>query len=76
MDSNLVLVLSTCTSHRTDRNNKYLMEKNYVKELYRVFNDLPPYQDAESYTTAKDFTLASYERQVWSFIETPIVVED
>jgi len=52
------------------------MEKNYVKELYRVFNDLPPYQDAESYTTAKDFTLASYERQVWFFIETPIVVED
>ena len=52
------------------------MEKNYVKELYRVFNDLPPYQDTESYTTAKDFTLASYERQVWPFVETPIMVED
>ena len=52
------------------------MEKNYVKELYRVFNDLPPYQVTESYVTANNFTLSPLENQVWPFVETPIVVED
>ena len=52
------------------------MEKNYVKELYRVFNDLPPYKITKSYVTTNNFTLSPLERQALPFVETPIMVED